>query len=137
MAKVKRFIYNSDFMTIAKVGHEEVTATIPAKKDASYAGWIELPINIPKRSFPRYQVKYQATSQYAPLQWLAVDSFILLTNYQSGREISYLIFPLYSEGKLVFFYHVLDMSSQAIDNPILIDSQTFTVVLDFLQQPNT
>lgn len=133
MAKVKRFIYNSDFMTIAKVGHEEVTATIPAKKEFYYAGDIEIPVKIPEGCFARLQVKYQGTS--GPLQWLAVDSYIVITATQSGRQISYVCFPAFESDKLHLFYYVIDMSSQS--SSITINSQTFTIILDFLQQPNT
>ena len=135
MAKVKRFIYNSDFMTIAKVGHEEITATIPAKQAASYGGQLIFPIDIPKQSWARMQLKYQG--QRGPLQWVAFDSYVFIEGRQSNRQIFYTVMVLFKDGQLVLDYFVDDTSAQAVDNPILINSQTFTIILDFLQQPNT
>lgn len=135
MARVKRFIYNSDFMTLARVGHKEVTVTIPARKAWLYAGDIEIPMEVPSNSFTRYQVKYQSSATYAPLQWLSVNDYFIISDNQSGRQIAYTAFLVTEKDKLRIFYYVMDLSSSS--DSILINSQTFTLIIDFLTQPNT
>ena len=135
MARVKRFIYNSDFMTLARVGHKEVTVTIPARKSLLYAGVIEIPMEVPSNSFTRYQIKYQASGAYAPLQWLSVNDYFLISDTQNGRQIVYTAFLVTEKDKLNIFYYVIDMSNNS--DSILINSQTFTLIIDFLTQPNT
>ena len=89
MARVKRFIYNSDFMTIARVGSDTVTATIPGK-ECDYSGTIEIPMEIPEQAWARFRIEYTGSS--GPKQYLACQYYFDIEAYKNGKQISYLVY---------------------------------------------
>jgi hypothetical protein len=131
MARVKRFIYNSDFMTIARVGSTTVTATIPGK-ECNYSGTIEIPVDIPDQAWARFRIEYTGTS--GPKQYLACQYFFYINAYKNGKQISYLTYLTCKKGKLVIEYSVNNLTDAS--SP-LVNSQTFTLHIDFMRQPNT
>lgn len=131
MARVKRFIYNSDFITIARVGSTTVTATIPGK-ECNYSGTIEIPVDIPDQAWARFRIEYTGTS--GPKQYLACQYFFYINAYKNGKQISYLAYLTCKKGKLVIEYYVNNLTDAS--SP-LVNSQTFTLHIDFMRQPNT
>jgi hypothetical protein len=131
MARVKRFIYNSDFMTIARVGSTTVTATIPGK-ECNYSGTIEIPVDIPDQAWARFRIEYTGTS--GPKQYLACQYFFYINATKNGKQISYLTYLTCKKGKLVIEYSVNNLTDAS--SP-LVNSQTFTLHIDFMRQPNT
>lgn len=131
MARVKRFIYNSDFMTIARVGSETVTATIPGK-ECDYSGTIEIPMDIPEQAWARFRVEY--TGSAGRKQDLACQYYFYIEATKNSKQISYLVYLTCKKGKLSIEYYVNNLTDST--RPIA-DAQTFTVHIDFLRQPNT
>jgi len=131
MARVKRFIYNSDFMTIARAGSTTVTVTIPGK-ECPYSGTIEIPVDIPDQAWTRFRIKYTGTS--GPKQYLACQCFFCISAYKNGKEINYFADLTCKKGKLVIEYYVFNLTDRT--SP-LVNSQTFTLHIDFMRQPNT
>jgi len=131
MARVKRFIYNSDFMTIARAGSTTVTVTIPGK-ECGYEGTIEIPVDIPDQAWARFRIEYTGTS--GPKQYLACQYFFYISAYKNGKEICYFARLTCKKGKLVFYYDVYNLTDHT--SP-LVNSQTFTLHIDFMRQPNT
>lgn len=132
MARVKRFIYNSDFMTVARVESKDITFTVPAGK-TTYEGTLEYDINIPSQSWARMRVTY--TGALAGKQMLVCDaSEIYLQSYQNRKRISYYINIYFKKGKLMIDYYATNTTDSS---SVLANAQTFTLHIDFLRQPNT
>lgn len=133
MARVKRFIYNSDFMTIAHVGREQINITIPAgeTKQGQYGGVLSFPLKIPAQSFARSRLKYVGSMMTADVA-CAGDFYISAT--KSGKQIQYMAFLAFEPDKLKVLYWVSNMTDLTT---ILTDAITVTLTIDFLRQPNT
>lgn len=131
MARVKRFIYNSDFMTVARVGSATVNVTIPAG-ECDYSGTIEFPMDMPEQAWARFRVKYSGTS--GPTQYLACQNYFLITARKDGKEINYYVKLTFRKGKLVVVYIVNNLTDST--KP-LVNAQSVTLYIDFMRQPNT
>ena len=133
MARVNRFIFNSDFMTIAHVGREEVTVTIPAGETPIYSGVKEVEIaDMPAGCWPRCKVSYTATNNRT--QVTACEGLFVITAYKNGKTINYVCSLSFSEGKMSLWYYVQNATDTST---VLADSQTVTITIDFLKQPNS
>lgn len=131
MARVKRFIYNSDFMTIAHTGRETITFTIPAGQ-TDYSGTKEFDIKMPEQSWARVRVQYRGTNNR--VQDLASSGFFYITATKNGKNISYLVNLSFKQDKLVAEYYVNNVTDSTV---VSANAQTVTLIIDFLRQPNT
>ena len=133
MARVKRFIYNSDFMTIAHVGSEQIMATIPAGQTSGgvYSGELSFPLDIPERSFARVRLKYTGSFRTVDM---ACAGFFMIQASKSGKTIQYMANLAFEPGKLKIIYYVNNATDTST---VLTDAVTVTLLIDFLQQPNT
>lgn len=118
-------------MTIARVGSTTVSATIPGK-ECNYSGTIEIPVDIPDQAWARFRIEYTGTS--GPKQNLACQYFFYINAYKDDKQISYLAYLTCKKGKLVIEYYVNNLTDAT--SP-LVNSQTFTLRIDFMRQPNT
>lgn len=131
MARVKRFIYNSDFMTIAHTGREVLTLNIPSGT-TSYNGTKEYTLDIPEQSWARVRASYTGTS--GPKQDLACNGYFIIMAYKSGKQIGYYATLTFKKGKLIVKYAVDNLTDST---QVLANAQTVTLTIDFLRQPNT
>ena len=133
MARVNRFIFNSDFMTVAHIAREEATVTIPAgeTRGGQYTGEVSVNMNIPPQSWARAQVKY--TGQYMNVH-MACGGYFLITATKNNKQIYYYCNLMFEGGKLKIKYYVSNLTDTTT---VLTDAQTVTLILDFYQQPNS
>lgn len=134
MARVKRFIFNSDFMTVAKNSRQEFVVTIPAGETNAgmYAGEKVIQTDIPAKCWPRCKVKYTATNNRT--QESACEGLFIITATKSGKTINYICTLEFSKGELTVGYIVVNMTDTTT---VLTDAQTVTITIDFMEQPNT
>lgn len=134
MARVKRFIFNSDFMTVAKNSRQVLTVTIPAGETlyGMYAGEKQIALEIPAACWPRCKVKYTATNKRT--QETACDGAFTIAATKSGKTINYICTLEFSKDKLTVGYIVVNMTDTTT---VLTDAQTVTITIDFMEQPNT
>lgn len=135
MARVNRFIFNSDFMTVAHVAHEEVTLTIPAKDipagSAVYWGEVYTEAKVPQNCFARLRVKY--VGQFGTVD-VGSNGVFSIQHQKNGKTILYAGDIRLEEGKVCLSYSVYNRTDTTA---ILADAQTVTIIIDFLKQPNT
>lgn len=133
MARVKRFIFNSDFMTVASAGRQSISVTIPAGETAGgqFNGERSYTMDIPENSWARCRVKY--VGQYGTVD-MACNGFFIITATKSGKNIQYVCTLGFEPGKLKLVYYVINATDTST---VLTDAQTVTLIIDFLKQPNT
>jgi hypothetical protein len=133
MARVRRFIYNSDFLTIAKASRQVFNFTIPGHETSggSYYGTLTQSVDIPANSFTRSRIKY--VGQYGTID-MAVASYFLMTATKNGKQIQYFCSLSCEDGKVNLDYTVINATDSST---VLADAQTFELTIDFLTQPNT
>lgn len=133
MARVKRFIFNSDFMTVASAGRQEINITIPAGQTTGgqYSGERSYTMDIPENSWARCRIKY--TGQYGTVD-MASDGFFIIFATKNGKTIQYLGNLAFEPGKLKLVYYVINATDTT---SVLTDAQTVTLIVDFLKQPNS
>ena len=134
MARVNRFIFNSDFMTIARVERQSYTVTIPAGETqyGSYVGEKEIDINIPSGCWTRCKVKYTASNNRTTET--ACEGAFVIEATKSGKTIDYICSLNFSAGKLKVEYIVFNKTDMTT---VLTDAQTVTITLDIMLQPNS
>ena len=135
MARVNRFVFNSDFMTVAYVGRQEVIVTIPAKEFvvADY-GDVEVAVDIPPGCYTRTRIKF--TGGYVPADY-ACDGDFFIFDKVNNRQIDYTCRVYTKDKKVGVHYFIYDEASISSEQTVLSNAQTFTLILDFLKQPNT
>jgi lysine/ornithine N-monooxygenase len=138
MSRVNRFIYNSDFMTLARRGSTKLVATIPARElGASFfrTGTVEIPANIPSGSLLRMRAQYTGTNA---ANTIATSGSIQITeNKGSGKTIVYDIGMEFTDTSLIIFYVIQGTGFQPSESSTLSTAQTITLYIDYLYQPNT
>lgn len=134
MARVNRFIFNSDFMTIARLERQSITVTIPAGETqyGFYVGEKEIEIDIPSGCWTRCKVKYTASNNRTTET--ACEGVFVIEAPKSGKVIDYICSLEFSEGKLKVGYIVFNKTDTTT---VLADAQTVTITLDIMQQPNS
>jgi hypothetical protein len=133
MARVKRFIFNSDFMTVASAGRAQLSMTIPAGETVGgqYGGERSYLVDIPENCWARCRVKY--TGQYGSVD-MACNGWFWLFATKNGKQIQYLCNLAFEPGNLKLVYYVFNATDSST---VLTDAQTVTLIIDFLKQPNT
>lgn len=133
MARVRRFIYNSDFLTIAKASRQVFNFTIPGHETTGgqYYGTLTQSVDIPANSFTRSRIKY--VGQYMTVD-MAVTYCFMITGTKSGKQIQYFCSFSCEDGKVNLDYTVINATDTTA---VLADAQTFELTIDFLTQPNT
>lgn len=135
MARVNRFIFNSDFMTIAKAGHGEANMTIPAGETgaggASYHGTVWVDMDIPSGCFARARLKY--TGSFMSID-AGISGLFFIDATKNGKQILYVCQLVFKGGKVGIYYDVTNMTDTS---QVLCDAQTVKLIIDFLKQPNT
>ena len=135
MARVKRFIYNSDFMTIAHVKREQITATIPAIDIPAghqlEEGMLTIPLKIPAQCFARTRLKYVGSMMTVDV---ACAGLYLVLATKNGKQIQYTANLVFEPDNLKIRYAVSNLTDASA---ILTDALTVTLTIDFLRQPNT
>ena len=138
MARVNRFVFNSDFMTVAYAGRQEVTMTIPAKEllanVGSAYGDVEAAVDIPPGCYVRARIKF--TSGYVPADYSCDGDFIIYDKV-NNRQIDYSCHVYTKDKKVGVHFFIYDEASISNPQTVLSNAQTFTLILDFLKQPNT
>ena len=133
MARVKRFRFNSDFMTVASVGRKEVTLTIPAgeTRGGQFTGVVRKAIDIPANSWGRMQIKYTGSIMSVHM---ATTGYFAISATKSGKNIQYSGDVFFEKGYVGIRYYVINTTDTTT---VLTNAQTITLVIDFLQQPNS
>lgn len=135
MARVNRFIFNSDFMTIAKAGHGEANMTIPAGETgaggASYHGTVWVDMDIPSGCFARARLKY--TGSFRSID-AGISGLFFIDDTKNGKQILYVCQLVFKGGKVGIYY---DVTNKTDTSQVLCDAQTVKLIIDFLKQPNT
>ena len=62
-SRPNRFILNSDYMSLAQAGNQEIDIVLPAGTSISGLGYVTKLVNLPavKGAIPRYLVSYETT----------------------------------------------------------------------------
>lgn len=133
MARVKRFIFNSDFMTVASAGRQTISVTIPAGETVGgqYDGERSYSVDIPENCWARCRVKY--TGQYGTAD-MSCNGWFIIEATKNGKTIYYSCTLGFEPGKLKLVYYVINATDTST---VLTDAQTVTLTIDFLKQPNT
>ena len=133
MARVNRFIFNSDFMTIAHNNRTEQTVTIPPGDTGSvgYVGEIDIPIKVPKGCWARCRYRY--TTNLGQEELAFMNDF-LITDTKNGKQIYCMNWLVFEEDKAILRYWVWNNTDTT---SVYTNAQTVTLIIDFLDQPNT
>lgn len=138
MSRVNRFIFNSDFMTLAKDGSTQVIFTIPALElGASFfrTGTVTVNTPIPSGSILRMRAQYTGTNA---TNTIATSGSIQITeNKGSGKTIVYDIGMEFTGSSLIIFYVIQGTGFSPSESSTLSTAQTITLYVDYLKQPNT
>lgn len=138
MSRVRRFIYNSDFMTIAHGGSDKAIVTIPAQELGSSffrTGTVEVPVNIPNGSLTRMRCQYTGTNA---TNTIATSGSIQITeNKGGGKTIVYDIGMEFTGTSVIVFYVIQGTGFSSSESHTLSTAQTITLYIDYLYQPNT
>ena len=134
MARVNRFIFNSDFMTIAKNSRQTFTATIPSGETlyGIYTGSKTIKTDIPAGCWPRCKVAYTATNNRT--QESVCEGLFVITANKNGKTINYICTFDLCDGEVIISYFVINATDSTT---VLTDAQTVTITFDFMEQPNT
>ena len=130
MARVNRFVFNSDFMTIAKAGHGEANMIIPAGETgaggASYHGTVWVDMDIPSGCFARARLKY--TGSFMSID-AGISGLFFIDATKNGKQILYVCQLVFKGGKVGIYYDVTNMTDTS---QVLCDAQTVKLIIDFL-----
>lgn len=135
MARVNRFVFNSDFMTIAKAGHGEANMIIPAGETgaggASYYGTVWASMDIPSGCFARARLQYTGSLRAIDA---GISGLFFITATKNGKQIQYMCQLVFKGGKVGIYYDVTNMTDTS---QVLCDAQTVKLIIDFLKQPSS
>jgi hypothetical protein len=138
MSRVRRFIFNSDFMTIAHRGSVTVTFTIPALELGDLflrVGVVDIDTIVPPGSLVRMRARYTGTNS---TNTIATDGSITITeNKGSGKKIEYFVNMNFGKDKLYADYLIAGTGFSSSESHTLSTAQTITLYIDYLYQPNT
>ena len=138
MSRINRFIFNSDYMTLARLASTSVIFTIPAMTLPSYNGYgasgtLDLNVDVPKGAILRMRAQYTGTNA---TNTLACGGNVQITeNKGSGKTIDYFASIVNEGNKLKISYSA--QGTGFTESSVLTTAQTIKLYLDFLNQPNT
>ena len=133
MARVKRFIYNSDFMTLAKSNANKVNVTIPATNPGPVGidvNYIATGIKVPKGAIMRASITYGRYNY----KFASSDGLWILNMVSSTKKQHWYVSFFVQNGELYVSY-VIFIEGYG-DSGVLVDAQTFLLEVVFLYPPN-
>lgn len=138
-SRPNRFILNSDYMSLAQAGNQEIDIVLPAGTSISGLGYVTKLVNLPavKGAIPRYLVSYETTVYNMETQQTETKTVTIPTEgmfdiwSSNGLPHYYVLFARPDKDKLMVSAQVITQSG---DQPF--DSITFKLRVSYMYPPN-
>ena len=138
MSRVNRFIFNSDFITLAHKGSAKAIFTIPALTLGSSffrTGTVTVANAVPPGSILRMRAQYTGTNDTNTI--MTSGTIQITENKGSGKTIVYDIGMEFTGTDMIIFYVIQGTGFSSSESGTLSTAQTITLYIDYLEQPNT